>query len=60
MPDRFLKLRHVMAMTALSRSSIYAYVAAGTFPGPIHIGLRSVAWSEKAISEWIDERIGAH
>ena len=52
-----LRLPVVRARTGLSRSSIYARVAAGTFPRPIAIGPRAVAWPSDAIDAWIDERI---
>jgi len=43
--------------SGLSRSSIYARVAAGTFPRPIAIGPRAVAWPSDAIDAWIGDRI---
>jgi prophage regulatory protein len=60
MPNKFLRLGEVRALTALSRSSIYAYMAAGSFPLAVNIGARSVAWVESDINEWIAGRIGAH
>ena len=52
-----LRLPTVRARTGLSRSSIYARVAAGTFPRPVAIGPRAVAWPSDAIDAWIGERI---
>lgn len=60
MQEKFLRLAEVRTRTALSRSSIYAYMAAGTFPAAVNIGARSVAWIESDIAEWIAGRIGAH
>lgn len=59
MSDKFLRLGQVMAATGLSRSSVYAYMAAGTFPAPVNIGARSVAWIESDITAWIAARIAA-
>jgi prophage regulatory protein len=59
MPNKFLRLAEVRALTALSRSSIYAYMGAGTFPACVNIGARSVAWVDSEINEWIAARIGA-
>jgi prophage regulatory protein len=59
-PEKLLRLPEVRNLTALSRSSIYAYMAAGTFPACINIGARSVAWIEQDIHDWIAERIEAH
>ena len=47
-----LKLPAVMRETALGRSTIYAAVKAGTFPAPLRVGRRRVAWSEEEISKW--------
>jgi prophage regulatory protein len=47
-------------ITALSRSSLYAYMAAGTFPAAIKISERSIAWEENAVREWVAARIAAH
>jgi len=47
-----LRLPVVRARTGLSRSSIYARVAAGTFPRPIAIGPRAVAWEKFLALDW--------
>lgn len=57
--DRLIRLPEVKSLTGLSRSSIYSGVAAGTFPAPIKIGARAVAWSHAATQRWIHERIRA-
>jgi len=46
----------VEAATGLSRSTIYAWVAAGDFPKPIALGARLVAWRERDISAWLAAR----
>ena len=46
----------VEEITGLSRSSIYAMVAKGTFPRPIRLGKRAVAWREQDIREWMESR----
>lgn len=53
---RLLRLDAVREITGLSRSTIYADQ---TFPRPVKIGERSVAWVEEEIREWIDARIAA-
>ena len=40
----FYRLRDVMRITALSRSTIYRRIAEGRFPAPIHLGGRASAW----------------
>ena len=57
MQTKFLRLNQVQDRTGLPRSTIYAYVVDGTFPTPINIGERSVAWLETDIEQWMSEKI---
>ena len=53
-----LRRKQVQARTGLSRSTIYARIAAGTFPRPIDLGGgRAVGWLEAEINAWLQERI---
>ena len=51
-----IKLREVVRLTALSRSTIYQAIADGTFPKPLRTGTRSVAWVEREVLDWIAAR----
>lgn len=55
--DRMLRRKEVEAITGRGRSAIYEGIAAGTFPKPVKIGARAVAWPESVIREWIAERM---
>jgi prophage regulatory protein len=56
-PDEELwSLKIVRAKTGLSRSTIYAYIADGTFPAQRRLGLRRVAWLSTEIKAWIASR----
>ncbi len=55
--DRMLRRKEVEQITARSRSAIYEGMANGTFPRPIKIGARAVAWPEPVIRNWIAERM---
>jgi len=55
--DRMLRRKEVEQITGRSRSAIYEGMAAGTFPKPIKIGARAVAWPESVIRNWIAERM---
>lgn len=55
--ERFLRRKEVQAITGRSRSSIYDGIADGTFPKPVKIGARAVAWPESVIRNWIAERM---
>lgn len=52
-----LRLKEVKSRTGLGRSSIYAAVAAKTFPAPAKIGERSVAWDSAAVDAWITSKL---
>ncbi len=52
-PDRLIRLRTVMAMTGISRSTLYRKVELGTFPHQINISERCVAWRQSAVEEWL-------
>ena len=54
-----LRLPQVKSATGLSKSTIYARIAEGTFPKQIPIGPRLVVWVESDIQNWITEQISA-
>lgn len=53
----FLKRPEIEHRTGLKRSTIYDKMKAGTFPKPVKLGARAVAWLEPEIDAWIKERI---
>ena len=53
---RLLTLRDVTQATALSRSAVYALMAASRFPKPIRIGSRAVRWVEQEVLDFIASR----
>lgn len=57
--ERMLRRKEVEQITGRSRSSIYADIENGTFPKPVKIGARAIAWPESVIREWIAERVVA-
>tara|TARA_R110000868_G_scaffold315278_2_gene576172 strand:+ start:378 stop:560 length:183 start_codon:yes stop_codon:yes gene_type:complete len=54
---RLIRLKEVMYCSGLARSTVYKYVAAGTFPKPVPLGGRAVAWVQGEVEAWIDSRI---
>jgi prophage regulatory protein len=54
---RFLRLPEVSRRVAISRSSIYALVATGSFPASHRLAARAVGWVESDIDEWMQARI---
>ncbi len=54
---RLIKLKTVIEKTGMAKSTIYRNIQAGAFPKPIKQSIRSVAWVESEIDEWIMERM---
>jgi prophage regulatory protein len=52
-----LRLPSVEAQTGLSKSEIYRRIKLGTFPRPIKLGARAVAWSAAAVDTWVKSLI---
>jgi prophage regulatory protein len=53
----FLRLPKVKAVTGLSKSSLYDLIRANSFPAPIRLGTRTVAWVASEVNQWAAERI---
>lgn len=56
-PSRFIRLPEVKVRVGLSRSTIYNRIAAKTFPPPVRLGEKSVAWLESSIDAWIQNMV---
>ena len=56
---KLLRLPDVQSITRLSKSTIYARIAEGTFPRQIPLGPRLVVWVESDIQNWIAEQVSA-
>ena len=51
-----IRLPQVKHLVPLSRSSIYAAVKDKTFPSPVRIGVRAVAWRQSEVEDWLAAR----
>ena len=47
------RLPTVETQTGLSKSEIYRRIKAGTFPEPIKLGARAVAWPAAKVDAWV-------
>ena len=54
---KILRLPEVIAITGLSRSSIYSRISESKFPHQIPLGGRAVGWVESQIIEWLEIKI---
>ena len=56
-PPRLLaRLPVVLKVTGLGRSTIYRLVADGSFPAPVRLGPRAVAWRWSDLDQWSRSR----
>ena len=55
----FIRLPEVKAVTGLSKTSIYPLIRGKSFPAPVRLGPRTVAWVKSEIREWAVERVRA-
>ncbi|TAL44763.1 MAG: AlpA family phage regulatory protein [Methylovulum sp.] len=54
--QQFMKLKEVAEATKLSRSSIYLGVKNGTFPKPLKLSERRIAFRMDDIDSWMNSR----
>jgi prophage regulatory protein len=59
MTSKLLRIEEVLARVPLSKSSLLRQVADGSFPRPVRVGERRVAWVEGEIVAWQTARIAA-
>ena len=52
-----MRLPSVLAHTGLSKSEIYRRIKCETFPKPLKLGARAVAWPSVVIDAWIKSLI---
>lgn len=55
----FLRLPEVKSITGLSKTSLYALIREQSFPAPVRLGPRAVAWVRSEIRQWAVERVHA-
>ena len=56
-PQRQLaRLPAVLKLTGLGRSTIYRWIAEGSFPAPVRLGRRAVAWRWSDLDRWTQSR----
>jgi prophage regulatory protein len=46
------RLPDVINLVGIKRTAIYERIKDGTFPAPIQIGARAVAWDEQDLANW--------
>ena len=55
----FLRLKDILQITALSKSTINRLISEGSFPKQVKLGKRAVVWVRSDFSNWMDQRLSA-
>ena len=55
-PRLLARLPTVLKVTGLGRSTIYRWIADGSFPPPVRLGPRAVAWRWSDLDRWTNSR----
>ncbi|GIU35995.1 hypothetical protein TUM4433_34120 [Shewanella schlegeliana] len=56
-PNDLIKIKEVIQMTSLSRSTIYTKMNQQDFPKSISLSSRSVVWVRKELEDWIQNKM---
>jgi predicted DNA-binding transcriptional regulator AlpA len=56
---QFLRLPDVKAVTGLGKTSIYELIRDKSFPAPVRLGPRAVAWVRSEVRQWALEHVHA-
>lgn len=56
---RFIRLKEVLSICGMSRSSVYGAIKKGQFPAPVKLSTRSTAWVRSEVTLWVESRIKA-
>jgi prophage regulatory protein len=51
------RITQLVKKLVISKSTIWLWVKEGSFPKPIRLGKKSVAWLASDIENWIQERV---
>lgn len=54
-----LRLDDVLTLTSMRKSTLYAQMREGTFPKPIAVSARKVAWRHEDVQGWLESRTQA-
>lgn len=55
--DRLIRLPEVENVCGVKSSTIYMMLKKGSFPQPVRLSARMVAWPETAVLQWVQDRI---
>ena len=53
----FWRMKKVMAITGLAKSTLYKMIAEGNFPAPVKLSERSSAFISTEVMGWLNSRV---
>lgn len=53
---RLMRLREVLHICGMSRTSLYRVMKAHEFPTPVKLSARSIGWRQDEVLEWVENR----
>lgn len=56
MLEKHHRMPAVVEAVGLSRTTIYEMIKEGTFPRPVKLSSRAIAWPESVLKSWMEER----
>lgn len=57
---RLIRMPEVLSKTGFKKSWIYLLISKNSFPKPIKMGARAIAFVEAEIDEWVEDRINEY
>lgn len=52
--DRLIRLKELLEIVPLGRSTVWKLVSEGRFPKPVKLSPRTTAWRESEVMDWMD------
>ena len=56
MPERIIRIKEVVELTGLSRTTLWRMEKTRKFPNRVSLGANSIGWRLSEIQDWIDNR----
>ena len=56
---RFLCFQEVLNLVGVTRSTLYRWMDAGTFPKQVLVGGNTVVWVESAVTAWLEDQMAS-
>ena len=54
MRDSILRIKDVMQITTLSRTTLYRLIGRGDFPQPLKLGPNARGWRQSEVEAWVE------